>query len=284
MTLKGRVAIVTGGARGIGFSIARALASAGARVAFVSRTEVELSAARGELEKLGATVLAMPADVSREGDMAAVASAVVDKWDRIDVLVNNAGVYGAIGRLQECDPVEWRRAFEVNVFGTMLACRAVLPSMLARRTGKIINLAGGGVGGPRVEPRVSAYASSKAAVMQLTESLAREVGQDGIQVNAIAPGAVVTEMTTAVLMVGPEKAGKEFYERTVMQQRAGGDSPELAAKLAVWLASDASGPLTGKTLSAKWDRLEDLDLVEANRSSRYTLRRIDGVMMVEVIR
>ena len=142
------------------------------------------------------------------------------------------------------------------MFGTMHACRAVLPGMRARRSGKIVNLAGGGVGGPGVAPRVSAYAASKAAVVQLTESLARELVDDGIQVNAIAPGAVVTEMTAAVVAAGPEKAGQELYERTLKQRQSGGEPPDLAAKLVVWLASDASGALTGKMLSAKWDKVE----------------------------
>ncbi len=281
MTLQGGVAIITGGSRGIGFAIAQALGVAGARVAIASRTGTELKFARAELEKRGIDVYTMVADVAWSEDMTTFVHAVRTRWDRIDVLVNNAGIYGAIGRMDECDPAEWQRAFEVNVFGTMNACRAVLPIMRAQGSGKIINLAGGGVGGPNVPPRVSAYTASKAAVMQLTESLAREVAEDGIQVNAIAPGAVVTEMTTAVLVAGAEKAGREFYERTMRQQRDGGDPPELAAKLAVWLASDASGALTGKTLSAKRDKVEDLDVAAANRSSLYTLRRIDGEMMVE---
>jgi 3-oxoacyl-[acyl-carrier protein] reductase len=154
--------------------------------------------------------------------------------------------------------------------------------MRARRSGKIVNLAGGGVGGPGVAPRVSAYASSKAAVVQLTESLARELADDGVQVNAIAPGAVVTEMTAAVVAAGPEKAGQELYERTLKQRQSGGEPPDLAAKLVVWLASDASGALTGKMLSAKWDKVEAIDAATANRSSLFALRRIDGALFDEV--
>jgi 3-oxoacyl-[acyl-carrier protein] reductase len=184
--------------------------------------------------------------------------------------------------VDECDPTEWKLAFEVNVFGTMHMCRAVLPVMRANRSGKIVNLAGGGVGGPGVASRVSAYAASKAAVVQLTESLAREVADDGVQVNAIAPGAVVTEMTAAVVAAGPERAGRELYERTRKQRESGGESPELAARLVVWLASDASGALTGKMLSAKWDKVDAIDVAAANRSSLYALRRIDGALFAEV--
>ncbi|MGD0524469.1 MAG: SDR family oxidoreductase [Polyangiaceae bacterium] len=281
-SLAGRVAIVTGGSRGIGIAIARALGAEGARVAIASRTQRELDAARATLEGDGVEVLARATDVARFTDVKALVDEVEARWGRVDALVNNAGVNGAIGRLDESDTAEWKLAFEVNVFGTMHACRAVLPGMRARRRGKIVNLAGGGVGGPGVAPRVSAYAASKAAVVQLTESLARELVDDGVQVNAIAPGAVVTEMTAAVVAAGPDKAGKELYERTLKQRESGGEPPDLAAKLVVWLASDASGALTGKMLSAKWDKVEAIDAATANRSSLFALRRIDGALFDEV--
>jgi NAD(P)-dependent dehydrogenase (short-subunit alcohol dehydrogenase family) len=147
--------------------------------------------------------------------------------------------------------------------------------------GKIVNVAGGGVGGNGVAPRVSAYTTSKGAVAQFTESLAREVAEANVQVNCISPGAVVTEMTAAVVAAGPEKAGKELYERTLAQRSAGGESPELAARLIVWLASDESGKLTGKLFSAKWDNVQELDVEATNKSPMYTLRRIDGAMFAE---
>jgi NAD(P)-dependent dehydrogenase (short-subunit alcohol dehydrogenase family) len=274
--LAGKVAIVTGGSRGIGLSIAQGLGAEGAKVAIASRTQRELDDARAKLEAAGVEVLARATDVSRLSDVEALVAAVVAKWGRVDVLVNVAGVVGAIGRLEECDPAEWRAAFEVNVFGAMNACRAVLPAMRKQRSGKIVNLAGGGIGGPGVMPRWSAYTASKAAVVQLTESLARELTEDNVQVNAIAPGAVVTEMTAGVVAAGPEKAGKALYEQTLKQRQSGGEPPDLAAKLVVWLASDASGALTGKMLSAKWDKVDAIDIPGANRSSLFSLRRIDG--------
>ena len=281
MRLAGKVAIVTGGSRGIGFAIARALGTEGARVAIASRTAAELEAARSKLETERIEALARPGDIARFDDVCALVDEVLRRWGRIDVLVNNAGVMGAIGRLDECDVQQWKRAIEINLFGTMHACRAVLPHMRASGGGKIINVAGGGIGGAAVAPRVSAYASSKAAIVQFTEALAREVQGEGIQVNAVSPGAVITEMTAVVLAAGADRAGAELYERTLEQRARGGETAEPVSKLVVWLAGQGSRGPTGKLLSAKWDRPETIDTEAANGSSLYTLRRIDGVLFQE---
>jgi len=219
--------------------------------------------------------VSIPADVQKLVEQAQAA------FGRVDILVNNAGTYGPIGPLDECDVDEWRRAIEVNLLGTVYASRAVLPFLRQQRWGRIVNLAGAGIGGPSVTPRISAYAASKAAVVQFTESLAKEVAPWNVQVNAIAPGAVTTAITEAVIAAGSERAGREFYERSVRQKEQGGDAPELAARLAVHLASDEC-KLTGKLLSAKWDKLDSVDAEQANRGSLFALRRIDGVLFAEV--
>ncbi|HLK37647.1 MAG TPA: SDR family NAD(P)-dependent oxidoreductase [Polyangiaceae bacterium] len=284
MKLRGEVAVVTGGARGIGLAIARALGDQGARVAIAARSSDEVAAAGEELSRGGLEVLARPADVTREAEVRALIDDVLRAWGRVDVLVNNAGATGAIGRLDECDVDAWKSAVEVNLYGTMHGCRAVLPHMRSRRRGTIVNLAGGGVGGAGIAVRMSGYVASKAAVVQLTEALAREVAADGVRVNAVAPGAVVTAMTAGIVAAGADAAGKELYERTVEQRRSGGEPPELAARAVVWLASAESAPLTGKMLSAKWDDTAAMDVADAARSSLYTLRRIDRVMFAEVSR
>jgi NAD(P)-dependent dehydrogenase (short-subunit alcohol dehydrogenase family) len=162
--------------------------------------------------------------------------------------------------------------------------RAVIPRMREQGGGRIVNLAGGGVGSANVMPRVSAYAASKAAIVQFTECVAREVASERIFVNVISPGFVVTGMTAAVIAAGPAKAGSDLHARTVQHRDRGGETPELAARLVAWLLSPSADGLTGKMLSAKWDDVADIDPEAANRSSLYTLRRIDGALFDEVVR
>src|SRR6185295_16249153 len=138
----------------------------------------------------------------------------------ITILVNNAGVCGPMRRVEDSDWDAWVRAIEVNLFGTALMSRAVIPLMRARGYGKIINLSGGGATAPL--PRFSAYAASKAAVVRLTETLAEELRDARIDVNAIAPGALNTRLLDEVLAAGPDKVGSSFYERSVKQRDEGG--------------------------------------------------------------
>jgi 3-oxoacyl-[acyl-carrier protein] reductase len=283
MSLRGKVALVTGGSRGIGRDVAEALARAGMNLALAARAQSELNEARDALERaFGITCVIRPTDVSKPEDVQSFVSDAHKAFGRIDLLVNNAGVYGAIGELTACAVDEWRTAIEINLMGTVYATRAVLQIMQAQRSGKIVNLAGGGVGGPFVAPRISAYATSKAAVVQFTEVIAREAAEFNVQVNAISPGFVVTQGNAVVIEAGEAKAGSEFYRRTLKERASGPTRAEEAARLIVWLASDESGLLTGKLLSAKWDDPAKLDVAGANASSLYTLRRIDNALFHEV--
>jgi NAD(P)-dependent dehydrogenase (short-subunit alcohol dehydrogenase family) len=275
-----RVAVVTGGSRGIGLAVARALAGAGHHVVIASRTEAQVGAAVAALgaEFPGVRVLGKPTDVSREEACAALVAYAVRELGGLDVVVNNAGVNGAIGLLETCDLAEWRAAIEVNLYGTVYMTRAAVAPMRARGGGSIVNFAGGGVGGAGVAPRVSAYTTSKGAIVQFTESIARELAADGIRVNAISPGAVVTEMTAAVVAAGPEHAGVELWERTKKQRDSGGESPDRAAALVAWLASPESAGVTGRMLSAKWDDVAVVRERALRDASIYTLRRIDDAL------
>jgi NAD(P)-dependent dehydrogenase (short-subunit alcohol dehydrogenase family) len=276
--LAGRSAIITGANQGLGRSIAELFVRAGAGVLLTARSKNLLEKTSSELLPLatlpGQQVLYQVADVSRPEDCHAVATYARDQLENLCILVNNAGIYGPFGPIEENDWLEWVRAIEINLFGTVLMCRELLPHMRSRGYGKIINLSGGGATAPL--PRISAYAASKAAVVRFTETLAEECRSTGIDVNAIAPGALNTRLMDELLAAGPEKVGPEFYEKMVKQQKQGGTPLVKGAELAVFLASAASDRITGRLLSAIWDDWANLPAVrtELATSDIYTLRRI----------
>ena len=281
MRLEGETVLLTGAGRGIGEAIAHGFARAGAHVALLARTQAEVERVAGQIATRGVAALALRGDVSERRDVERAVAATVEKFGRLDALVNAAGIYGPIGPLVENDMDEWVQALEINLLGTVFAMRAALPHMLACCKGVIINFSGGGAVSPF--PRFSAYATSKAAVVRLTETVAEEVKEYGIRVNAIAPGAVNTRLLDQVLEA-QERAGKEFYAKACEQKRGGGTPPEKAVELAVFLASTAAAGITGRLISAVWDDWKSLPdrATELERSAMFTLRRIDGRHFTEV--
>jgi NAD(P)-dependent dehydrogenase (short-subunit alcohol dehydrogenase family) len=277
LPLQNKVAIITGANQGLGAELARAYLEAGANLMICARGAELLERTRRELTEQaypGQRISALPADVSNEAEVAALVTKTLADFDRIDVLVNNAGVYGPKGAIEEVSWAEWVRAVEINLFGSVLACRAVLPTFKAAGKGKIIQLSGGGATSPL--PMISAYAVSKVAVVRFVETLAEEVRSFHIDVNAIAPGPLNTRMLDEILQAGPKKVGSTFYERAVKQKQTGGASFKRGAALAVFLGSSQSDGITGKLLSAIWDPWESFDkrLQILNESDVYTLRRI----------
>lgn len=276
-SLANRSALITGASQGLGLAIARAYVEAGASVMLCARDAQALGSAQDGLTPLvreGQRVAVMRADVSVPGDVAALMESTLEALGGLHVLVNNAGVYGPMGAIDEIDWAEWTRAMDININGSVLPMRAVLPYFKAQRYGKIVQLSGGGATNPL--PRIPAYAASKAAIVRLAESVAIDVKAYGIDVNSIAPGALNTRMMAELLAAGREAVGDAFYER--MRTLAdGGTTPlEVGAALAVYLGSAASDGITGRLLSAPWDPWETLqqhrDELEA--SDIYTLRRI----------
>jgi NAD(P)-dependent dehydrogenase (short-subunit alcohol dehydrogenase family) len=274
MLLSGKVSIITGGSMGIGRSIAATFLREGSRCVLIARGEDALTASVRELAAIGPPVKAFAGDVSKEQDVAELINFTLEEFGTLDVFVNCAGVLGPVGPSTEVDPGQWWKTLEVNLLGTFLCCRAALHTMVRqRKRGKIINLSGGGAAAPF--PGFSAYAASKAAVVRLTETLAEEYKQYEIDINVIAPGAVNTRLLDQMLDAG-EAAGPEQTQRALKQKEEGGASPELAAELAVYLASSRSDGLTGKFLSAVWDDWRSLPdrIDEVMGSDVFTLRRV----------
>jgi NAD(P)-dependent dehydrogenase (short-subunit alcohol dehydrogenase family) len=276
-SLEGRAAIITGASQGLGLAITRAYVAAGADVLICARDGQLLEQAQKEVAKssrAGQKVEAQVADVSKREEVDQLVDQALQIFPRLHILVNNAGIYGPKGMIENVNWDEWVSAIEINLLGSVLMCRAVLPHFKAHHYGKIVQLSGGGATNPL--PRISAYAASKAAVVRFAETLAEEVRGDHIDVNAIAPGALNTRLLDEVLASGPEKVGQEFYDRAVKQKAQGGSALEKGAQLAVFLGSAASDGLTGKLLSALWDPWERLIdyLQELRQTDVYTLRRI----------
>ena len=273
MKLAGKVAIITGAGRGIGRAIALAFALEGADVLVASRTLSEVTATAEGVRALGRNALALKVDVSNRDEVDWMVAQSLEEFGKVDILVNNAGTYGSIGPLVDNDPEKWVQTVGINLFGAFYCTRAVLPFMIRERSGKIINLSGGGAASPL--PNFSAYAASKAAIVRLTETLALEVEPFNIQVNAIAPGAVNTGLVNDVLAAGAA-AGEKMLAQARWQMEDGGVPPERAAALAVFLASDESGGLSGRLISAVWDDWENMNgrIEQIMASDLYTLRRV----------
>ena len=276
-SLFNRAAVITGASQGLGLEIARQFVAAGAGVLLCARNEADLSRAREQVASMagpGQVVESLAADVSRQEDVDRIFETALRLFPRLHILVNNAGIYGPKGSIETVDWGEWVKAVEINLYGSILCCRAVLPHFRANGYGKIIQLSGGGATNPL--PNLSAYAASKAAIIRFAETLAEEVRADHIDVNAIAPGALNTRLLDEVLEAGPERVGSEFYARSLKQKVNGGAPLQKGAGLAVFLASAGSDGISGKLLSAVWDPWEDLALhrEDLRKTDVYTLRRI----------
>ena len=277
MRLFGRFAIITGASQGLGAAIAESYVREGASVLICARSAETLASVAESLRKeanAGQRVEAFRADVANPDDVDALVDQALTAFGRIDVLINNAGVYGPMGRLDETDWEEWAQAVLINLFGTVYPCRAVAPTMRRQAYGKIVNLSGGGATNPM--PRMTAYATSKAAVVRFTESLAVELKPDRIDVNAVAPGALATRLLDQAVEAGPEKIGKDFHARMLKIRDEGGTPLSRGADLCAYLGSAESDGVTGRLISAVWDPWPTLHdrAADLEGSDIYTLRRI----------
>lgn len=268
-----RQIIVTGASSGIGAALVEALGADECSLYICARRTDRLK----EVARNPKVVVSEPCDVSNEEQVGRFIARIRDATPWVDALINCAGGFGAIGPVMETNSVEWFRTIEVNLRSVYLMSKYVIPLMLPRRGPRILNFAGGGAFDPF--PNYSAYAVSKAAVVRLTETLAVELADRGISINAIAPGFVATEIHRATLEAGPERAGAEHFQTTTKRLRDGAVPMERVVDCARFLLSDRAKSLTGKTISASfdpWDRPEFTELIDqVNRSELYTLRRIN---------
>jgi 3-oxoacyl-[acyl-carrier protein] reductase len=281
--LENKKIIITGGSMGIGFAVAQKCAEEGAHLILISRHRKDLEKAIKMIVGNDKNHMYYAMDVSQANRVKKMAGEIKKKLNFIDGLVNCAGIYGPIGRSDEINPIEFKKTININLLGTFNMCHYFIPLLKKANRGKIVNYSGGGAAGPF--PNYSAYAVSKIGIVRFTENLALELINDNIDVNAVAPGFVVTRLHQQTLKAG-KKAGVDFFKETLDQIDKGGVSSDKAAKLTTFLLSSDSDVITGKFISAPWDQWEDKSFQMRLKKDKdfATLRRIDDKFFFKIIK
>jgi len=272
MKLQGKTSLITGSGRGIGKNIAKRLSEEGSTVILTSRSTDQIDDVLNQIHDMGGQGIAIKCDITKFEQVKNMIDSAISKYSRIDILVNNVGIINPIGPFTDINPKEWKSCFETNFFGAYNVLKLVLPSMISNNYGKIINLSGGGAFNPF--PNFSSYASSKAAIIRLTETLAKELESHNITINAISPGMTKTRMTEDILKSG-ETVGPEFEKAKKVMINGGADMTKIL-NLVLFLTSYESDGLSGKTIAAQWDDLEYIKshISEIQNSDKFTMRRI----------
>lgn len=240
LNLTGRIALVTGGSRGIGKAIVETLAQAGAKVAFIYRSSKESAdAIVSELTEKGLEVFAVQGDVASKDDAERIVGEVVEKWGRLDILVNNAGIIKD-GLLATMEKEDWQKVIDTNLTGVYNFAQSVMRQMMSQRYGRIVNISS--VAAEFGNQGQVNYAASKGGIQGLTRCLATEVGRRNITVNAVAPGFIETDMTEAV-----RNAAEDEIKKRISVRRLG--KPEDIANAVLFLASEEAGYITGHILT-----------------------------------
>ena len=249
--LANKVAIITGGGYGIGREIGLLFARAGAKVVLAARSADRLESTRVEIAGQGGECIAIVTDVAKAADCARMAEQTLARFGRIDILVNNAGIEGATKITTEMTPEEWQEVIDIDLTGTWLATRAVLPAMKQQKSGGIINISSGS--GRRGYPFRAPYSASKWGIISLTQTWAGEWGRSGIRVNCICPGPVVGERINRVISaraqamdVPYEQVERGFVSQSPLQRMV---TEEEVARVALFFAGDQSSGVTGQTLN-----------------------------------
>lgn len=287
MMLQGRVALVTGASRGLGAGVAERFLREGADTILLARSRDALDAVSARLSPLcgpDQRVLTIPGDISSPESIDRAFQEIQREFGAIDVVVNNAGVFVPMGDFEKVEWSEWVQAIATNVAGTAYVCRKAIPILRQSARGKIINVAGGGATRPL--PPLSAYGTSKAAILRLTEELAAYLAPAGIDVNSIAPGPLDTHFVDEAIAAGPEKLGQALYREILDIHATGGTPMAVSADLCAFLASRRSDGITGRFISARYDDWESFRdwSDEREQSDLYRMRRLDPDTLTRVRR
>jgi NAD(P)-dependent dehydrogenase (short-subunit alcohol dehydrogenase family) len=273
--MNGNWALITGASRGLGLQLVRRFWGDGWNVALVARDAKALSKIVGTLPvRVNQSNLVFSCDLSRSEEVNQLINALKASLPRLDALINNAAIHGPIGPLLTNNMIRWQETIQVNLLAPVALCRGLVELMGHSGGGSIINLSGGGATGPRAN--FTAYASSKAALVRFSETLSQEVEYLNIRVNCISPGAMRTSLLKEVVAVGINSSGKEEFSVAQKILDEGGASMDKVADLTLFLSGNAGSKITGKVISAIWDKWELWPKYsdELKVSDIYTLRRI----------
>jgi NAD(P)-dependent dehydrogenase (short-subunit alcohol dehydrogenase family) len=255
--LKDKVAIVTGGSRGIGKAIAERFAQEGCNLMLASRTKSELEKTAESIKKqFSVNISSYQTDIGNENEVTSLIQKTIAEFGKIDILVNNAAIVGPTGEISQINGQEFFNTLKNNIGGTVFCTKAVIPHMKSQKQGCIINLSGGG--GLYPLPYYDAYSASKAAIVRLTENFALELEKFNIFVTAISPGAVNTKMFDEQLKIGKNSIGEKNWQALQDRLTSGGDSIYKASELALFIACQNRKELNGRVISAIWDNWENI--------------------------
>jgi len=277
--LSGKIALIMGASSGIGKEIAKKFALEGADLILCARNFEKLKNTEIEIKKNISSIQrvhSFSVDVSEANQVKKLLQFTLEHFTNCDIIVNSSGIYGPKGLIEENKPEDWKKSIEINLLGPMLLFHYFIPIFKKQNHGKIIQLSGGGATNPM--PYLSSYAASKAGVVRLIETLSKELKAYNIYANAVAPGPLNTEMLDEIINAGPDKVGKEFFNKSLMQKQMNDNSFDNITNLSLFLASSKSDGISGKLISALWDDWEKWpsNLSELNESDLYTIRRIIG--------
>ena len=274
---KGKNVFITGASQGLGYAIAKGFLQNGANVFLCARSKTKLQKVYDEFIKIkepSQKIIILPIDLSKEDQCEKAVEYFFHNFTKVDILINNAGIIGPKGPLENSNWLEWKYAMNINLFGSIYLIFKFLPHFKEQNSGTIIQLSGGGATSPL--PYMSAYATSKAALIRFIETISLELKEFNITANSIAPGPLNTRILDEFLEAGPKNVGEEFYKKALLQKETGGAPLKKAVDLCLYLASETSPKVTGKLISAIWDDWENIKefFDELKDSDVYTIRRI----------
>lgn len=276
MILDGKCALITGAGQGLGAEIALHFVKSGASLVLCDRSGKVFETEKKLKKELNKTqfIKSYTCDISNVKEIDNLFEKIDLENLPLSILINNAAVHGPLGKIEEIDWNEWVKAVKINILGVVYTSRKAVQKFKKINHGKIINLSGGGATTPL--PGVSAYATTKAAIIRFTETLAHEVKNFNIDVNAVAPGALKTQITENFYNAGPDKIGEKLFNEMIRVRGGGGTPLSVGASCCVYLASSKSDGITGRLIAAQWDPWKDFEKFKKDLecSDIYTLRRI----------